>query len=134
MITVTVAWATNPDETSVYAIGYIDAYRTGGWWDFGSLKDKWVDTIKAVFKVVSTTYSLYIKRYQNFSATQSGSTKYIDLSNAAGFHKSRFADNRACHHQFKVGLCDTDKPFELRELELEGGTFGREKEDAEVES
>lgn len=134
VITVSSAWDTNPDNTSVYSIGYLDSYRTTGWLDFGSLLDKWIDKIKAVFKVVSTAYSFYIKHYTNFSTTQTGSTKYIDLSKTSGFHKTRLADNRACHHQIKVGLCDTDRPFELRELELEFGTFGREREEKEAES
>lgn len=134
VITITAAWDTNPDNTSVYAIGYIDAKRKSGWLDFGSLKDKFIRRIKMVFKIQSSTYSAYLKHYIDFSSTQHGSTQYFNMAESKGYHSANFAANRAKHHQIELGICDTDKPIEIKELEIEVGAFGKTEETAEATS
>ena len=133
-ITPTVAFTTAIDDTSVYAIGYIDSYRTTGWLDFGGLLDKILDKIKMVFKTTTATFSAYWEHYTNFSTTQTGSTQYIDMSNSDGYHSARLAANRSKHHQLKFGSCDTDRVITIKEIEIEGGVFGAPKEDAGVTS
>ena len=134
VITVTSNWDTNPSTNSVYAIGYIDAYRKTGWIDFGVLFDKFIRRIKMVFKPQDTTYSAYLKHYQDFSATQTGDTKYFNQAETKGYHSTSLASNRGKHHQIEFGICDTDRPIEIRELELEGGVFGTPEEKEEAAS
>ncbi|KKN73619.1 hypothetical protein LCGC14_0399350 [marine sediment metagenome] len=134
IITVTASWDTNPDNTSVYAIGYIDAYRKTGWIDFGVLLDKFIRRIKMVFKPQSSTYSAYLKHYADFISTQIGNTQYFNMAEIKGYHSANFAANRAKHHQIEFGICDTDRVIEVRELELEGGVFGTPEETKEAES
>lgn len=124
-ITITVAWTTIPDATSVYAIGYISAYRKTGWLDFGSLSDKFIRRIKMVFKVATSTYSAELRHYTNFSASQLGDTKHINMADTKGYHDTSIAMNRAGHHQLEFGLFDTDRVITIKEVEIEGGVFGR---------
>ncbi len=133
-ITPTVAFSATIDDTSVFAVGYINSYRKTGWLDMGSLTDKIIDKIKMVFKTTSTTFSAYFKHYTNFSSTQLGATKYIDMSESKGYHSSRVAENRSKHHQFEFGLEDTDRVITIKEIEIEGGGFGVPEENAEKTS
>ena len=132
-ITPTVAFSEAIDDTSVFAIGYLSSYRKTGWLDMGSLLDKILDKIKMVFSVADSIYSAYLKHYVNFSTTQFGSTKYIDMSSSKGYHSSRVAANRSKHHQLEFGLEDTDRVITIKEIEIEGGVFGQSEETAGVQ-
>ena len=117
-LTVATNWATNPDATSVYAIGYITSYWKSKWFDWNTLKDKLLRRIRAVYKVASSDYSLYAKIYENFSTTVS-QTKYFDLDAEDGFYNANLAANRARHYRIELGISDTDKPVTLYEAEMQ---------------
>ncbi len=132
--TVGTALGITPVAGDVFALGYIDAYRTTKFDDFRTLLDKAIRRVKMVFKIQSSTYSMYIEHYVDFSTTQLGDTKYIDMANPDGYHSVSFASNRAKHHQLKMGICDTNRPFELREMQTDINIHGKPKEDKEVTS
>jgi len=130
-ITVSSAWTTNPDSTSVYAIGYIDSFWVSKVFDFDDLGDKTLERIKAVFSKTTAATNVVVKHYTNYSATQLGDTHYIDLTQDTSYHQSRFGRNRAKHHQIRLEMCDTDRPFTLYEMELEVTEHGRALQQAE---
>jgi hypothetical protein len=125
VLTLSTVWTTAPDATSVYAIGYIDAYRTTKVLDFQNLLDKTIERIRVVFKKITSATSLYIKRYENLTSTQAGNTKYVDLTLTTGEHQTRFERNKSKHHQIKVGVCDVDRPVTVYEMELEVSQHGK---------
>jgi len=130
ILTVSSVWTTNPDATSVYAIGYITSYWKSKWFDFDSLMDKLMRKIRAVFKIASSDYSMYAKLYQNFSTTVS-QTKYFDLDETDGYHTANLAVNRARHYQLEVGISDVDKPVTLYEVEPNFKFRGKTEEKAD---
>lgn len=132
--TVETAFSTTAVAGDVYAIGYITAYRKTKFFDFGQILDKTIRRIKMIYKKQSTTYSMYLKHYTNFSTTQTGTTKYIDMSKDARYHSTGLDKNRAMHHQFEFGIDDCDKPFQLREIEMDILYHGKVKETAEKTS
>lgn len=131
VLTIDPAWTVTPTATSVYAIGYIDAFWLSKVFDLGDLKDKILEEVRVVFKTVTTAASLFIKHYTNLTATQTGDTKYVDLTATKGEHQTRFARNRAIHHQLKIGICDTDKPCTIYEMGLNFSKHGRETSEKE---
>jgi len=130
ILTVSSNWTTNPDATSVYAIGYITSYWKSKWFDWDTLKDKLLRKIRAVYKIASSDYSLYAKIYQNFSSTVS-QTKYFDLDESDGFYNANLEANRARHYQLEVGISDVDKPATLYEIEPHFRFRGKTEEKAD---
>lgn len=131
ILTITPAWTTNPDSTSVYAIGYIDSFWVSKVFDFDNLGDKTLERIKAVFSKATLATNVIVRHYLDYSATQSGDTHYIDLTKTASYHQSRFGRNRAKHHQIRLEMCDTDRPFSLYEMEMEFTKHGKAEQQAE---
>jgi len=108
-------WTTNPDTTSVYAIGFIDAFRLSKHFDFGALGSKSMRMIKTVFK--KAAYNCDFKLYQDYSTTPK-IEKDINLNKDKGFYEFRLGLNRAKHYQIKVGKCNVDTPIEIKEHEF----------------
>jgi len=129
--TVSAVWTINPDETSVYAIGYIDSFWVSGVFDFDDLQDKTLERIKAVFSKTTLATNITVRHYVNYSTTQLGDAHYIDLTKDTSYHQSRFGRNRAKHHQIRLEMCDTDRPFSLYELELDATEHGKAEQQPE---
>lgn len=117
-LTVDSDWDTNPDTTSIYAIGYIKSYYKTKWLDFGTLRDKLIRRLRVIFKSTSSDYSMYMKQYQNFSSTAS-QTKYFSVNEADGYHTTGLSPNRARYYQFEIGADDVDRPITVNNIDIE---------------
>ena len=124
--TVTPAFSSAIDTTSVYAIGGMHSFRKTKVYDFDTLNEKIVRRIRTVFNIASSDYPAYMKHYKDFSSTAS-LTDYIDMDDTSGFHEIRFAANRAIHHQFEFGIHDVDRPITIREVEIDVEDIGKTK-------
>ncbi len=118
-------WDTNPDTTSIYAIGAIDAFRLFKQQDFGALGSKILDKIILIFK--QAAYSCYIKVFNDYSTTEK-IDKTISLDTSKGYRMLRIGQNKARLHQLKIGLNDVDKPIEIREIKVEFRGVGKPKD------
>jgi hypothetical protein len=118
-------WTTQPDVTSTYGIGAINAYWKSKHFTWDSLKTKLIHYVKVLFNVKSTSYNLSVKRYENGSASVS-ETQYIDMSTANGYVKKFFTVNKARQHQFEVKIYDVDRPFTINQMEFEVKEKGKE--------
>jgi hypothetical protein len=123
-IDVEVAWDTNPDTTSVYAIGAIDAYRSTGWLDFGTTGEKTVKKIKHVFE--QAAYNMYCKIYRDYKTTPT-TTRTFSLNKAIGYFMFKLGLNRGRHYRFVCGLNDTDRPIVVKQLDIQ--YLGRGKQE-----
>ncbi|MDB4567470.1 hypothetical protein N9104_01780, partial [Pseudomonadales bacterium] len=113
--TVESAFTAACDATTVYAIGAIEAFRKSKHEDFGSLGWKTIDQIRLAF--TKEDYDAEFKIYQDFSTTAT-LDKDISLDKEGGFYQFRRGVNRARHFQYEIGRYDTDRPLEIKQLEL----------------
>ena len=125
-ITVTPAFTSAIDITSIYAIGGINARRLTKIYDYGNLRDKILKKVKMVFKVATSTYSAFFKFYKNKTTTVD-STKYFKVDDAKGYYESRYAANRSSHHQYEFGLHDVDKTMVIQEIEIDVEEVGAQE-------
>lgn len=121
-------WDTNPDTTSLYAIGFIDAYRTSKWFDIGVLGGKALRMIKTVFK--QAAYTCFFKLYENFSSTVK-TEKDINLDKSKEYYQFMLGMNRSKHFQIKIGKSDVDTPICIREVQVEMIARGKKGDFAE---
>ena len=56
------------------------------------------------------------------------------MAQSKGYHSAKLAPNRSKHHQIEIKLEDTDRPMELRELEIDGQVFGTPEETPKASS
>lgn len=127
--TVETAFDTTPVIGDTYSIGALDSYRVTKWYDWGTLGDKVLEWIKIAFKQVS--YSLNFYMYRNKSSTAS-ITKTLDMDTADRYRRFKAGLNRGNLHQFKVGIKDVGKPFEITEMEFTSKLQGKPSDHQET--
>jgi hypothetical protein len=115
VITITDTWTTNPDTTSVYAIGAINAYWKSKVFTWENFKLKIINWMKIVFKTQSSSYNLSVNRYEEESSTIS-ETQAVSMSD--NYSKKFFAPNKAKRHQIEFKIYDADRPFMITDVEL----------------
>ena len=76
-LTVTVVWTTNPDATSVYAIGAIRFLRRFGWFTLAEPIRTWE---LAIHQEVQTDGTVSVKAYKNYDTDTTLFTESIDLT------------------------------------------------------
>ena len=69
VLTVSAAWTTTPDSTSVYRIGAIELILRTKWHDLGFGESKSFKKIRVYFQPTSTDYTVGVKVYYDFSST-----------------------------------------------------------------
>jgi hypothetical protein len=68
-LTVSAAWTTTPDATSVYRVGAIELQLRSKWFDLVAGKSKTFKKLRVYFQPDTTDYTLGVKLYYDFSST-----------------------------------------------------------------
>jgi len=115
-LTVSTAWTTTPDTTSVYAVGAIASYVTFKRWELGDprVNKRWRSVVLD-FEAQDNAVTMDVEQYLDGDTT-AGATDEVTASEA--WQRVRL-NSRARALRLKLKSTDVNRPFSLRSLAVD---------------
>jgi len=122
-ITLNGTWSVTPDTTSVYKVGNISAYIYSKDLTFDSMNSKIMKEMRILHPIETSAVNMTFDYYLDGSTT-SQETITMDFSQAQGYEREFFTDNKFRHMNYKFAFNDVDLKVELDEVQIEAEERG----------